>query len=114
MRKNSFQFCFYGAIALGLIGAPATNADADASIWKCVKRDLQILMLVDERTTGTSGQKMGEAMFAIVTARMACLEGRVRDSLALYDDISRNIALDTGRTSRWRVEPFGEDPASTR
>jgi hypothetical protein len=62
----------------------------------CAARDLQILMLIEERedTNAVSAEKLSDAMLSMLEARIVCHEGRVIDAMALYDSISQSIAPD--------------------
>lgn len=62
----------------------------------CAARDLQILMLIEERedTNAISAEKLSDAMLAMLEARIVCHQGRVIDAMALYDSISQSITPD--------------------
>jgi hypothetical protein len=62
----------------------------------CAARDLQILMLIEERedTNAVSAERLSDAMLSMLEARIVCHEGRVIDAMALYDSISRSITPD--------------------
>jgi hypothetical protein len=68
----------------------------------CAARDLQILMLIEERenTNVVSVEKLSDAMLSMLDARMVCYEGRVMDAMALYDSIVQNITPDTFLSAR--------------
>jgi hypothetical protein len=59
----------------------------------CAARDLQILMLIEERenTNAVSAERLSDAIFTIMNARMICYEGHVVDALAIYDSVVRSI-----------------------
>src|ERR1700688_1198082 len=59
----------------------------------CAARDLQILMLIEERenTNVVSGDQLSDAMLAMLEARIVCHEGHVMDAMALYDSIVQSV-----------------------
>ena|SRR5207302_1436440 len=70
------------------------EAAAGAFTRGCAMRDLQVLMLIEERedANAVSMEELMDAMFAMMHARVVCNEGRVTDALALYDSIRESIA----------------------
>jgi hypothetical protein len=63
----------------------------------CAARDLQILMLIEERenTNAVTTEKLSDAMLSMLEARIVCYEGRVMDAMSLYDNIVQDIMPDT-------------------
>jgi hypothetical protein len=63
----------------------------------CAARDLQILMLIEERenTSAVSAEELSDAMLSMLEARIVCYEGRVMDAMALYDSVVEGITPDT-------------------
>jgi hypothetical protein len=72
------------------------GATAGSFTRGCAARDLQILMLIEERedTNAVSADKLSDAMLSMLEARIVCHEGRVIDAMALYDSISQSITPD--------------------
>jgi hypothetical protein len=72
------------------------SASAGAFTRGCAARDLQILMLLEERESENtiSQQELSDAIAKMMDARMICHLGRVADALARYDSISDGIAAD--------------------
>jgi hypothetical protein len=70
----------------------------------CAARDIQILMLIEERedTNAVSMDKLSDAMLAMLEARIVCHEGRVMDAMALYDSIIQSVTPDTLLSARQR------------
>jgi len=68
----------------------------------CAARDLQILMVIEERenTNAVSADKLSDAMLAMLEARIVCHEGRVMDAMALYDSIVQSVTPDTLLSAR--------------
>jgi hypothetical protein len=81
--------------AVACLGATAT-ANAGSFTRGCAARDMQLLMLIEERedANALSSQKLNDAMFTLMHARIVCFEGRVVDALVLYDDIAKSISAD--------------------
>jgi len=70
------------------------NSTTAASFTRgCAARDLQILMLIEERenTNAISAERLSDAMLAILNARMICYEGHVVDALAIYDGVAGSL-----------------------
>jgi hypothetical protein len=63
----------------------------------CAARDLQILMLIEERenTNAVAMETLSDAMLTMLEARIVCHEGRVMDAMELYDSIVQGITPDT-------------------
>jgi hypothetical protein len=59
----------------------------------CAARDLQILMLIEERenTNAISAEKLSDALLMMMNARMVCYEGHVVDALAIYDSVAGSL-----------------------
>jgi hypothetical protein len=70
----------------------------------CAARDLQILVMIEDRESSSlvSTETLSDALLAMLEARIVCYEGRVRDAMALYDDIAKSITPDTILSSRQR------------
>jgi hypothetical protein len=62
----------------------------------CAARDLQVLMLIEERESSHAipAEKLSDAMLLVLEARMVCYEGRVMDAIALYDNIAQSLTPD--------------------
>ena len=73
-----------------------SSTTAGAFTRGCAARDLQILMLIEEResTNAVPAEKLSDAMLSMLEARMVCYEGRVVDAMALYDGITQSITPD--------------------
>lgn len=59
----------------------------------CAWRDLQILIMIEEREGASAGYttQLSDAMLAMMQARIVCHEGSVVDALALYDLIAQSV-----------------------
>jgi hypothetical protein len=90
---SKIRSCFAAATFLALC---ATNAAASAGSFMhgCAARDRQVLMLLEERETALSEERLNDAMLTMLQARMVCHDGRVVDAITLYDDIARSVEAD--------------------
>jgi hypothetical protein len=66
-----------------------------ATTKACAERDLRVITAIEERGSigDMTGQRLAEATFAMVRARIECAEGREHEALALYDMILVGLAL---------------------
>ena len=109
MRKTILKhtgrcdFVSLGLVAI-FLGALTSGAAAGAFTRGCAARDLQILMLIEERETSdtVAADALSDAMLALLEARIVCHEGRVVDAMALYDSIASSVTPDTVASSRHR------------
>jgi hypothetical protein len=78
------------------------SATAGSFTRGCAARDLQILMLIEERESSStvSEDKLNDAMLAMLEARIVCHEGYVMDAMAIYDRIVRSVTPDTLQSAR--------------
>jgi hypothetical protein len=89
MRALSLRHALRLACAAGCLAALNNSAAAGSFTRGCAARDLQVLELLKERQQNESvpRERLGDAMFAMVHARMVCHYGRVVDALRLYDQV---------------------------
>ena len=94
MQKTLFQHFLPWALAAACLGAMTDVAAAGSFTRGCVVRDMQILMLIEERESANAiaADQVRDSIFAMTKARIACYEGRVLDAFALYDSISQSIS----------------------
>jgi len=93
MRKNVFNYSVQVALA-GLCLATMISSTTAASFTRgCAARDLQILMLIEERenTNAISAEKLSDALLMMMNARTVCYEGHVVDALAIYDSVAGSL-----------------------
>jgi hypothetical protein len=79
------------AACLGAATTVATAAEPKGSFsLACASRDLQVVMLIEAhgQAQTVTPQKLADAFFTVMQARVACGEGRVREAIALYDGIA--------------------------
>jgi hypothetical protein len=93
MLKNLIIASSRTSLAALALCAMVGGATAGAFTRGCAARDLQILMLIEDRenTSAVPNQKLNDAMLAMLEARIVCHEGRVRDAMELYDTIAQSI-----------------------
>jgi hypothetical protein len=59
----------------------------------CAARDLQILMLIEEResTNTISAERLSGALLTMMTARMMCHDGHETEAFTMYDSIAGSL-----------------------
>jgi hypothetical protein len=75
-----------------------SNATTAGSFTRgCAARDLQILMLIEDRenSNAVTEEALSDAMLAMLEARIVCHQGRVMDAMALYDGIATSLIPDS-------------------
>jgi hypothetical protein len=87
----------HAAVVALCLGAMADTTIAGSFTRGCAARDLQILMLIEEReeTNAISAQRLSDAIVTMMNARMICYDGHVADAIAIYDDIARSLTPNT-------------------
>jgi len=93
VRMHFFNFSFNIAVAALCLGATVNGATAGSFTRGCAARDLQILMLIEERqdSNAISAERLSDAIVAMMNARMICYDGHVADALAVYDSVFRSL-----------------------
>ena len=78
------------------------TSTADSFTRGCAARDLQILMVIEERESAnaSSVEGLSDAMLSMLEARIVCYRGRVTDAMAPYDSITQTIAPDACLSAR--------------
>jgi hypothetical protein len=102
MRKDLLQHFARSVIVSAWLGTMIGSAPAGSFTRGCAARDLQILMLIEERenTNAVSANKLSDALLQMLEARIVCYEGRVTDAIALYDSIAQSVEPDTLLSAR--------------
>jgi hypothetical protein len=97
MHENRFKCSVRWGLVWVCLCAMMNGTTAGSFTRGCAARDLQILMLIEERehTNAVSAETLGDAMLSMLEARMICHQGRVVDAMVLYDSIVRDITPDT-------------------
>src|SRR5579864_5157864 len=93
MKKALFKCPTLWAATVACLSTMINSASAGAFTRGSAARDLQILMLIEERenTNAISAEKLSDALLNMMDARLVCYEGRVVDALAIYDSIVKSI-----------------------
>jgi hypothetical protein len=97
MHKNLFKRSARWGLVPVCLCAMINSTTAGSFTRGCAARDLQILMLIEERenTSAVPEDRLSDAMLAMLEARIVCHEGRVMDAMELYDSITQSITPDT-------------------
>jgi hypothetical protein len=102
MHKNPFKHSVRWGLVSVCLCTMINSTTAGSFTRGCAARDLQILMVIEERenTNAVSADKLSDAMLAMLEARLVCYEGRVMDAMALYDGIVQSVTPDTLLSAR--------------
>jgi hypothetical protein len=108
MQKTFFKHPVRWALTTVIVATLTTTATAGSFTRGCAARDMQILMLIEDRenTNAVSADKLHDAMLAMMHARVVCHGGHVLDALAIYDSIAQSISPDPvhfGRTQATEI-----------
>jgi hypothetical protein len=97
MHKNSLRYSGRWLLASVCLCTMINSTIAGSFTRGCAARDLQILMLIEERedTNAVAVNELNNAMLAMLEARIVCHEGHVMDAMSLYDSIVRSVTPDT-------------------
>ena len=89
MTKRLLNWSARIAAAAMCLSAMIVGAAAGSFTRGCAMRDLQILMLIEERenTNAVSAARLSDAMLTMMHARMVCSDGYEADALTMYDSI---------------------------
>src|SRR4051794_38545143 len=81
MPKSRVQQSIRWSLAAIILVTVTATANAGAFLRGCAARDMQILMLIEDRDgkSAVSAEKLREAMLSMMHARIICHEGRVMD-----------------------------------
>jgi hypothetical protein len=104
MTTKQYRRSVRCALAAVCLGVMISSATASSFARGCAARDMQILMLIEERESANtiSAQKRTDAMHTMMHARTVCHEGRLADALALYDTVAQSLAVDSALPGRLR------------
>jgi hypothetical protein len=95
MKANLFQHTVRWVLATVCLSMMVESSSAGSFAQQCAVRDMQVLMSVEERQSASaiSADKVSDAIFALVNARMVCQKGNVVDALSIYDSLAEGIAV---------------------
>jgi hypothetical protein len=93
MTKHLLSCPVRAATAALCMGAMINGTAAGSFTRGCAARDLQILMLIEQReeTNAISAERLSDALVTMMNARMICYDGHVVDALAIYDGVARSL-----------------------
>ena len=103
MARTPVQQRIRWSVAAVILVTLTTTATAGSFMRGCAARDMQILMLIEDRESNNavSAEKLRDAKLTMMHARIACHEGHVLDAITIYDSIAESIApnpVQFGRT----------------
>ena len=103
MSNTPVQLSGRWSLAAVILAILTTTATAGSFTRGCAARDMQVLMLIEDRESNNtvSAEKLRDATLQVMHARIVCHEGHVLDALAIYDSIAQGIApnpIQFGRT----------------
>jgi hypothetical protein len=104
MYRNMFMHSVRWGFVSMYLCTMVSSTTAGSFTRGCAARDIQILMLIEERedTNTASMDQLSDAMLAMLEARLVCHEGRVMDAMALYDRIAQSVTPDRVLSARQR------------
>jgi len=99
VTKHLLNCSVHVAAAALCLGAMIDRTTAGSFTRGCAARDLQILMLIEERedTNAVTAEKLGDAMLARMNARMLCHDGHEAGALTMYDSIAGSLTPNMSR-----------------
>ena len=97
MHKNLLRHTVRLSVVSVCLCTMIDSTTAGSFTRGCAARDLQILMLIEERENAdaVSAEQLSDAMLSMLEARIVCHRGRVMDAMALYDSIAQRVTSDT-------------------
>jgi len=109
MPTTQVQHLHRWALTALTLATLTTTATAGSLLRECAARDMQILMLIEDReaTKAVSAEQLRDAMHTLMHARIICHEGNVVDALSIYDRIAQSIAPNpviVGRTKPTKIQ----------
>ena len=104
MSNTPLQLSGRWPLAAVILATLTAAATAGSFMRGCAARDMQILMLIEDResTRAVSADQLRDAMLLIMHARIVCHEGHVLDALAIYDGIAQSITPQPALSGRSR------------
>ena len=97
--KHLLNCSVHVAAAALCLGAMINDTAAGSFTRGCAARDLQILMLIEERenTNAVSAERLSDALLTLMNARMTCHDGHEVDALTMYDSIVGSLTPSMNR-----------------
>ena len=77
------------AWAFALLALPARAQSEGSFAPECAARDLEVVILIEQRGRGeeVASERVAHAAMTMMVAREVCAAGRVDEALAVYDSI---------------------------
>jgi hypothetical protein len=102
MKTILFDQATRWALAAACLGMMTSGTTAGSFTRGCAARDLQVLMLIEERESAATvtPEKLSDAMVTMMHARLVCHEGRVMDALAIYDKVAQSLTANSFMTGQ--------------
>src|SRR6266478_2665385 len=99
MTKRFLNCSVHVATTALCLGAMINATSAGSFTRGCAARDLQILMLIEQReaTNAISAERLSDAMLTMMNARMMCYDGHEADALTMYDSIASGLTPSMNR-----------------
>ena len=95
MHQTLFQRLALAALTAACLSTTLTAATAGGGSFTrgCAARDMQILMMIEQREGANAvyTKRLSDAMLEMMRARVVCHEGSVVDALALYDGVADSV-----------------------
>jgi hypothetical protein len=84
---------FAALIATVLLAPERLLAQTAAASQICAARDVKSVILIEDHgeANDIAANRLAEAGFMQMEARIACKEGRAEDGIAIYDEIIRSL-----------------------
>ena len=106
MTRRLLNCSIHVAVAILCLGVLIADTTAGSFTRGCAVRDLQILMLIEERenTNAISAEGLSDAMLTMMAARMTCQDGHEAEALKMYDSIAADLTPSINRrmlTNPW-------------
>src|SRR5262245_36417079 len=102
MARILFRRFALWAVVAACLGAMTSAASAGSFTRECAARDLQVLMMIEEREDANTvaADKLHDAILTVLHARIVCHQGQVVDALAIYDRIAQSITSESHALNR--------------
>ena len=114
MTKHLLSCSVRAATAALCMGAMINGTAAGSFTRGCAARDLQILMLIEQRegTNAISADRLSDALVTMMNARMICYDGHVVDALAIYDGVATSLTPSLSQSMPLNRLPPGRGDAA--
>jgi len=99
MRTHLLKCSIHAALAALCLGTMVNHTVARSFTRGCAVRDLEILMLIEERESSetVSADRLSDALSMMMNARMICREGHEAGALTMYDNVAKSLTPSLNR-----------------